>query len=378
MKNLSNVRRRQKDSPLKYLLKIDKSGVTSKTKMRFLILTCVLCLLGLLSPVCWYVFSSDVPQIDGPQAIAQDTNLSYQITTYNSQVMGGERTYGVSLPPGYAQNPQQRYPVVFLLHGGNGQPTDWFKKGVALPVIQQLYATDKLPPSIIITPDGNDRRGASPFYDPQYIDGPNGRVRTAIGYELVKVIQSRYRTLPPPKFWAIGGLSSGGWGALNIGLHNLNHFSVLFSHSGYFSDRSGPLNSPILYIKRVPKYKRSRLRIYLDAGDQDGKFLQETKRFDQVLTRLRIPHVFYQFPGGHGIAGPDVGWNYWNKHLADSLSYVGAQFREASLDLNSGFKEIAPKDLHPNQTQVFEEKPSTRESGHKTDENTDVATPKVY
>jgi hypothetical protein len=30
--------------------------------------------------------------------------------------------------------------------------------------------------------------------------------------------------------------------------------------------------------------------------------------------------------GGHGIVGPDVGWNYWHKHLADSLSYVGKQF----------------------------------------------------
>jgi enterochelin esterase-like enzyme len=331
MKKRSKARRRRKDSPLKYLLKIDKSGVTSRTKMRFLILTCVLCLVGILSPICWYVFGPDVPQLDGPQAIAQDTNLSYQITAYNSQVMGGERTYGVCLPPGYAQNPQQRYPVIFLLHGGHGDPTDWFKKGAALSVIQQVYNSGNLPPSIIITPDGNDRRGSSPFFDPQYIDGPNGRVNTAIGNELVKVVQSRYRTLPAPAFWAMGGLSSGGWGALNVGLHNLNNFSVLFSHSGYFSDRTGAENSPILYIRRVPRYKRSRLRIYLDAGEQDGKFLEESQRFDQVLTRLKIPHVFNQFPGGHGIVGADTGWNYWHKHLADSLSYVGKQFRDASV-----------------------------------------------
>ncbi|MEJ1937860.1 alpha/beta hydrolase-fold protein, partial [Nostoc sp. NIES-2111] len=160
--------------------------------------------------------------------------LNYQIETYNSQVMGGNRTYGVSLPPGYTQNPKQRYPVVFLLHGGHGEPTDWFKasKGKALTTLEQLYATGKLPPSIIITPDGNDKRGSSPYRDPDYFDGPNGNVSTAVGNELVQVVKSRYRTLPNPDFWAIGGLSSGGWGAVNVGLRNFNNFSILFSHSG--------------------------------------------------------------------------------------------------------------------------------------------------
>lgn len=188
-----------------------------------------------------------------PQAVAINNNLSYQLETYYSEVMASKRTYGVSLPPGYEQNQNQRYPVIFLLHGGHGNPTDWFQKqkGSALTTLQQLYATHKLPPSIIITPDGNDRRGSSPYFDPQYIDGSNGKVYTAIGDELVKIIASRYRTLPNPNFWAIGGLSSGGWGAVNVGLHHPNQFSILFSHSGYFVDQSGVQNSPMDYIKTI-------------------------------------------------------------------------------------------------------------------------------
>jgi hypothetical protein len=75
--------------------------------------------------------------------------------------------------------------------------------GNALVTLQKLYETNNLPPSIIITPDGNDLRGKSRYLDPQYIDGANGKISTAIGDELVKVIQSRYRTLPTPNFWAI-------------------------------------------------------------------------------------------------------------------------------------------------------------------------------
>ncbi|OYD94770.1 esterase [Nostoc sp. 'Peltigera membranacea cyanobiont' 210A] len=250
------------------------------------------------------------------------TLLTYKIETYDSQAMGASRTYGVSLPPGYEQNPKQRYPVIFLLHGGHGNPSDWFiqNKGQALKTVEQLYTTGKLPPSIIITPDGNDKRGSSPYRDPEYIDGPNGKVSTAVGDELVKVVQSRYRTLTNPDFWAIGGLSSGGWGAMNVGLHNLDRFSILFSHSGYFNDKSGPANSPIFYIKTIPRQAQKRLKIYLDSGTSDIDEIREAERFSKALNQLKIYNSFREFPGSHT-------WQYWRKHLANSLTFVGEQFR---------------------------------------------------
>lgn len=259
------------------------------------------------------------------KAIAQATPLTYKLVSYNSQVLGASRTYGVSLPPNYEQNSQECYPVIFLLHGGHGSPTDWFDlKGSALTTLQQLYASSKLPPSIIITPDGNDKRGSSPYFDPQYFDGANGKISTAIGDELVKVVQNRYRTLPTPDFWAMGGLSSGGWGAINVGLHNLNSFAILFSHSGYFVDASGPQNSPLTYIKNLPPKSYQHLRIYLDTGKNDTLELKEARQFSQILSNLQIPHQFSQFSGGHT-------WSYWRKHLADSLTYVGEQLQIAKI-----------------------------------------------
>ncbi|MFN6477082.1 alpha/beta hydrolase [Nostoc sp. DedQUE07] len=264
-----------------------------------------------------------------------ETPLTYKIETYDSQAMGASRTYGVSLPPGYEQNPKQRYPVIFLLHGGHGNPSDWFiqNKGQALKTVEQLYTTGKLPPSIIITPDGNDKRGSSPYRDPEYIDGPNGKVSTAVGDELVKVVQSRYRTINNPDFWAIGGLSSGGWGAINVGLHNLDRFSILFSHSGYFNDKSGPANSPIFYIKTIPIQAQKRLKIYLDSGTSDIDELKEAERFSKVLNQLKIYNSFREFPGSHT-------WQYWRKHLADSLTFVGEQFR-ASETANMADKTLS-------------------------------------
>lgn len=259
------------------------------------------------------------------QSTPQPVPLSFRLETYTSQAMGTERQYGIILPPNYYENVEQRYPVIFLLHGGHGEATDWIDKGKAISTLEKLYASQKLPYSIVITPDGNDRRGSSPYFDPQYYDGPNGKVSTAIGQELVKIIQSRYRTLSTPQFWAIGGLSSGGWGAMNIGLQNLNHFSILFSHSGYFTDASGPQNSPIQLLKKLTPEERANLRLYFDVGQKDEKiYVSQNQQFAQVLKELKVNYQYQPFPGQHS-------WHYWQEHLSDSLSFVGQQWKNAGI-----------------------------------------------
>jgi enterochelin esterase-like enzyme len=250
------------------------------------------------------------------EVIQSDTHQSYA-----SALLGEQRRYEVALPPGYGEHPERRYPVIVLLHGGSGDQSDWFNphKGDALATLERLYRQGELPPSIVVAPDGNDRRGRSRFWDPQYFDGPNGPMAAALGDELVKVIQRRYRTLPAPRYWALGGLSSGAWGALNIGLKWPGHFSILFSHSGYVLDASGPANSPLVTVPTLPAARLRALRVYLDSGSDDARHRQESARFHALLDQLGVENVFHVFPGSHS-------WRYWREHLADSLRFVGAQW----------------------------------------------------
>jgi enterochelin esterase-like enzyme len=261
-----------------------------------------------------------------PAQSQSPSGLNYRMETYYSNAMKGDRTYGVILPPGYDHHPNQRYPVIFLLHGGHGTPMDWLiaQKGDAPVTLHTLYRTGKLTPSIVITPDGNDLRGSNPHYDPDYFDGPNGKVGTAIGDELVKVVQSRYRTLPAPSAWAIGGLSSGAWGALNIGLHYPNHFSTLFSHSGYFVDKSGPQNSPMELVKTLSQRDRKRINIYIDTGTADKRYLLQAQKFYQQVQQQGIRSEFLTFPGAHT-------WRYWREHLNDSMAFAEKQFQLAGI-----------------------------------------------
>lgn len=116
-----------------------------------------------------------------------------------------------------------------------------------------------------------------------------------------------------------------------MGLHRPQTFQTLFSHSGYFVDRSGAENSPLAYVERMSANDRQYLHIYLDAGSGDGKYLVQSRQFHQELEALQVQNVFHEFPGGHGVGGANVGWRYWHQHLEDSLSFVGDRFRETEI-----------------------------------------------
>jgi enterochelin esterase-like enzyme len=291
-------------------------------------------LLGLAGVAWWYTFVAGAPQLDA-QELPASKDLHFREETFPSPAMGQMRSYGLILPPGYDKEPKRRYPVIVLLHGGHDNGRAYYDKYAITSVLDQLYAEKKLEPSLIVTPDGNDNRGSSPLFDPAYADGPNGKISTLIGSDLVGVIQQRYRTRAGAGNWALGGFSSGGWGALNIGLRHLDHFGTLFSHDGYYVDTSGPRNSPNLFIRTLPSAQLKPLRIYLDVGRSDPNFLSSSEQFAATLQQLGISHVFNVYPGGHGLTGPDVGWNYIRKHLRDSLTFVGRSFEQTSPPLTS-------------------------------------------
>jgi enterochelin esterase-like enzyme len=304
-------------------LKSQRNGIGVK-------LVCCLAIVGYGS-----IFAPKTLSLDRAltSTVNSESTLKFEIKSFESKSMGKTRRYGVILPPQYQGDLQKRYPVIFMLHGGHGNERDWVEKFGLLPVLDRLYKARLLPPSIVITPDGNDQRTFRlGSFDPNYYDGPNGEVGTLIGSELPSILKSQYRTSSNPELWAMGGLSSGGWGALNIGLHHLNQFNVFFSEIGYFTDKSGPQNSPLLLIKALPLAKLQRLHVYADAGEDDTKnpaFLTSSRQFHEVLDQLHIDNVFYAFPGGHGSSGPNFGSNYFRKHAVDALSFVGKNFQTA-------------------------------------------------
>jgi enterochelin esterase-like enzyme len=134
----------------------------------------------------------------------------------------------VILPPGYGDpaNAARRYPVVYLIHGYPfGGPRDWLTSGDAPGTLQALQQAGVIAPMIVVSVD---LTAGVPSTDWECLDVPGGpQLETYLASTVVPAIDHRYRTLADRTHRALGGMSGGGFGALNIGLHHVGEFATL-------------------------------------------------------------------------------------------------------------------------------------------------------
>ncbi|HEV2237453.1 MAG TPA: alpha/beta hydrolase-fold protein, partial [Ktedonobacterales bacterium] len=244
---------------------------------------------------------------------------------YVSAALGGRsRPFRIYLPPSYGLDAQRRYPALYLLHGAPGTYRDWFIAGHAATTADALVAAQLIHETIIVAADGN-----GPIYKVSaWANSYDGRQRMedAIASDLVRYVDARYRTRADAGDRAIGGLSEGGYGAVNIALHHPDIFGAAVSLSGFFrADRNpvfgdGPasvpyriLNSPADYVQTAAGQSAARrLRFILGAGTADGVYYTGTTAFARQLTVLGVEAHYMESPGGHS-------WKLWEQQLADAL-----------------------------------------------------------
>jgi enterochelin esterase-like enzyme len=159
--------------------------------------------------------------------------------TYSSQAiknfpMGDphERALSVYLPPGYDQKRSDPYPVVFILAGYGSRSASYLSdNSIFTPSLATFF--DKAMQSekqkaIVVFPDGTSRLGCS-----QYINSPTlGHYQDHIADELVQFIDNRYHTHRSAQFRGIAGHSSGGFGALVMGMQRPDVFQYICSSAG--------------------------------------------------------------------------------------------------------------------------------------------------
>jgi enterochelin esterase-like enzyme len=157
---------------------------------------------------------------------------------YFSKTIGEWRRALVYTPPGYDTNPKVRYPVLILQHGSGEDETGWTRQGRAQFILDNLIASRKALPMIVVMDRGYATRMATP---PVKLgpDTPAVDVNTAFSafedvilHDLIPKIDASYRTIPDREHRAMAGLSMGGMQTLFITLHHLDLFAYIGSLSG--------------------------------------------------------------------------------------------------------------------------------------------------
>jgi len=275
------------------------------------------CALGVLGFIRYldnfWLYRGYAPPVDPPYVKAKGRT---QVIHVRSEAIGGRvQRVDVYLPPGYDTHPNRRYGVLYLLHGVPGRP-DAFLRIVRTGVIDdEIAATGLARPLIVVMPSGS----TGMFTDKEWANGvrPREGWETFVARDLVRTIDGRYRTVRSGSGRALAGLSEGGYGALNIGLHHPGEFALLESWSGYeraadvgsvFGHNPGLLtyNSPLEQVVLVAaRLRRSRTFVWFYSSSHD-RLRGQNDLFATELTRARLPHRYLVLPGPHD-------WRLWRR-----------------------------------------------------------------
>jgi enterochelin esterase-like enzyme len=210
--------------------------------------------------------------------------------------------YRIYLPPCYDEKPDQRYPVLYLLHGQTYNDDQWIRLG-AVTVLDQLITSGESQPFIVVFPD--DRYWNLPA-------GPGFGARLVSA--LIPYIDSTYHTIPDREHRAIGGMSRGAGWSLRLGLTHWDMFGIIGLHSLAVLQKDASDVSE--WIDKIPP--SSRPQIFMDSGDRDTELLM-AEQVETLLTDYEIPHEWHLYSGDHTES-------YWEAHTEEYIRWYAAQW----------------------------------------------------
>jgi S-formylglutathione hydrolase FrmB len=193
--------------------------------------------------------------------------------------------------------------------------------------MDELIARRAIHPFLVALPYGQSRTFAN---DTEWANARAGPYEDFV-LDTVRAVDSRWATRAGRDYRAIGGLSEGGYGAVNITLHRLGVFGVTESWSGYFtqtptasftgaSRQQLERNSPAAYVGSMgPALRRHPVRAFLYQGKRDDTPLRDFGDFARKLRRAGASVGTGLYPGGHQ-------WALWAGQLPHMLRFADESF----------------------------------------------------
>jgi enterochelin esterase-like enzyme len=237
-------------------------------------------------------------------AATRSSHLSLDRVLY-SRAVSGRLHLAIYVPADYRTS-GKRYPVIYFLHGLPAGSTAYRGSNFLADALDETGRR-----AIIVAPQGARDHDS----DPEYLDwGPGRNWETAISHDVVRYVDSHFRTIPNRRGRAIVGLSAGGYGAVLLALHHLASFAVIESWSGYFhptnpagtapldlgTERANARASAHTFVSTLKQaFVRRPTFFAFYVGRGDARFRDENVQLDRELDHAAVAHVFRIYAGGH-------------------------------------------------------------------------------
>lgn len=231
---------------------------------------------------------------------------------YESPKLGMIRRMTIYTPAGYEKG--GKYPVMYLLHGAGGDEEAWPTLGRTAQIMDNLIASGKAAPMIVVMPNGNASDDASP-----YATGLTHKQKPATTYEesftdIMNYVQKNYRIKKGAKNTAICGLSMGGYHTFSISNLHPGKFDYIGLYSAAIRMGWRQENQPLEeYLeekqgKAIEAVFAANPQLYWVAIGNTDFLYEQNKSLRNYFDKKGYKYEYFESDGGHI-------WRNWRIYL---------------------------------------------------------------
>jgi len=235
---------------------------------------------------------------------------------YNSPGLGKIRRITIYTPAGY-ENSNEKYPVLYLLHGAGGDEEAWISLGRAAQILDNLIAQGKAKPMIVVMPNGNVSQEAAPgesslgFTKPsmQLPNTMDGKFEETF-MDIVNFVENNYRVKAEKKSRAIAGLSMGGFHSLHISRYYPNTFDYIGLFSAAIMPNENASSKVYNDIDKTLKIQMENgYRLYWIGIGKSDFLYKNVADYRSKLDKMGMKYTYLETEGGHV-------WTNWRVYLS--------------------------------------------------------------
>lgn len=225
---------------------------------------------------------------------------------YYSEVLNSWRRIFVYTPPGYDQNASEKYPVLYILHGGGEDERGWGTQGKTDLIIDNLISEKKAMDMLVVMVDGNVGGGGFAGFGEQSLRMFESELKQSI----IPFVEKNYRVRTDANNRALAGLSMGGLQTLHAGLRNTDMFAYLgvFS-SGWWANQPNLSEPQYEFMKSNANAINANLKsFWISMGGEEDIAHNNCKIMMSRFDDMGIKYSYTEHPGGHT-------WPVWRNNL---------------------------------------------------------------
>jgi len=273
----------------------------------------------------------EIPEAGSTYYLPQDVpHGAVREIWYFSKITGSWRHALVYTPPSYDTQSRERYPVLYLQHGGGEDETGWIKQGNANFILDNLIAEKTSKPMIVVMAYGYAKRAGhplpdltgKPFGSPEMMKAMqemSAAFEDDMTQALIPYIDANFRTIADRDHRAMAGLSMGGMQTFQVTFDHLELFSYIGGFSGaggmsmMRSDQKPDLKTAFNGALADPEAFATRVHLlWIGVGTEEPAGMHAgIVRLHAALEEANVKHIFYESPG------TSHEWQTWRRDLRD-------------------------------------------------------------